>query len=203
MRKIPRNACDPKRVIYRFACSDRQVQYMSREEATASVVVCRTEGGPMGERQLDHEPSGKHKESAVGRVRFCASGWRSVSSIGIACTLAWAFLVNAAGGGVPGQQTSWQLSYAVLSVVVVVLGFSASKHPAVLGSKRKSRACGATPCDCVTAAACFVPGADVAALSGAAVLLHSPPPPVSIKAMPATHATTRRSPTMRRSVWRK
>ncbi len=100
----------------------------------------------MVERQLGHGPSGKHKETASGRMRSCASGGRSVSYIGIACTLAWAFFVNAAGGGVPGQQTSWQLSYAVLSVVVVVLGFSASKHPAVLESKRAGAAAAGVGC---------------------------------------------------------
>lgn len=135
---------------------------MSHEEATASVVVCRTEGGVMVERQLGHGPRGKHKETASGRVHSCTSGGRSVSYIGIACTLAWAFFVNAAGGGVPGQQTSWQLSYAVLSVVVVVLGFSASKHPAVLESKRAGAAAAGVGCiaSVVLAISFAMPGMD-------------------------------------------
>ncbi len=58
-----------------------------------------------------------------------------VPAIGIACTLAWAFLVNAAGEGAPGQQTAWQLSYAVLSAAVVALGFAASKRSSVLESR--------------------------------------------------------------------
>ncbi len=69
-----------------------------------------------------------------------------IPSIGIACTLAWAFLINAAGEGAPSQQTAWQLSYAVLSVAVVALGFAASKRAATLKSRAIGISVGALGC---------------------------------------------------------
>ena len=55
-------------------------------------------------------------------------------SIGISCTLAWAFLINAAGSAAPEGALSWQASYIVLAAAMVVFGFVAHKAPAFLES---------------------------------------------------------------------
>lgn len=65
---------------------------------------------------------------ATGRPR---TRW---ASIGISCTLAWAFLINAAGGAAPEGALSWQASYIVLAAAMVVFGFAAHKAPAFLES---------------------------------------------------------------------
>ncbi len=51
------------------------------------------------------------------------------ASIGICCTLAWAFLINAAAGSAPEGQFSWQASYLVLAAAMVAFGFIARKTP--------------------------------------------------------------------------
>lgn len=56
------------------------------------------------------------------------------TSIGICCTLAWAFLINAAGGEAPTGQLSWQVSYFVLALAMVAFGFIARSKPAFVES---------------------------------------------------------------------
>ena len=57
-----------------------------------------------------------------------------LASIGICCTLAWAFLINAAGGEAPTGQLSWQVSYFALAVAMVAFGFIARSKPAFVES---------------------------------------------------------------------
>lgn len=47
---------------------------------------------------------------------------------GIACVLAWAFWLNGASGE-PADQTPWQLSYIVLSLMMAALGIASLKRP--------------------------------------------------------------------------
>ena len=61
-----------------------------------------------------------------GRLRW--------ASIGICCTLAWAFLINAASSATPGGELSWQASYLVLAAAMVAFGGIAHKAPAFLES---------------------------------------------------------------------
>lgn len=56
------------------------------------------------------------------------------SSIGICCTLAWAFLVNGMGSDAPTMQFSWQASYLVLAAAMIAFGILAGKKPAFLES---------------------------------------------------------------------
>lgn len=56
------------------------------------------------------------------------------ASLGICCTLAWAFLINAAGGEAPTGQLSWQVSYFALAVAMVAFGFIARSEPAFVES---------------------------------------------------------------------
>ena len=55
-------------------------------------------------------------------------------SLGICCTLAWAFLINAAASGDLTMQLSWQASYLFLAAAVVGFGYVASKNSAFLES---------------------------------------------------------------------
>ncbi len=109
-------------------------------------------------------PKGESVKQKIGpaSTRNGKRNLASMSAIGIACTLAWAFLINAAGESAPGQQSAWRLSYAVLSIAVVALGLLASKRSAVL----ESRGAGivAATFGCISSgalsAAFFVPGLD-------------------------------------------
>ena len=56
------------------------------------------------------------------------------ASIGICCALAWAFLINAAGGEAPTAQLSWQVSYFALALAMVAFGFVARRKPAFVDS---------------------------------------------------------------------
>lgn len=51
------------------------------------------------------------------------------ASVGISCTLAWAFLINAAGGTAPTGQLSWQMSYIVLALAMIAFGLIAHRVP--------------------------------------------------------------------------
>ena len=68
----------------------------------------------------------KKADSAAAKPRL--------ASIGICCTLAWAFLINAAGGEAPTGQLSWQVSYFALAVAMVAFGFIARSKPAFVES---------------------------------------------------------------------
>ena len=63
---------------------------------------------------------------APGRLRFAA--------IGICCALAWAFLINGAGGATPTAQFTWQASYVVLSLAMMAFGLVAGKWPQFIES---------------------------------------------------------------------
>lgn len=56
--------------------------------------------------------------------------------LGIACTLAWAFFINATRGTQAIQQLPWQLSYIFLAGAMLVFGYCANKAPGFLASKR-------------------------------------------------------------------
>ena len=58
----------------------------------------------------------------------------NISSIGICCTLAWAFLINAASGATPEGQLSWNISYIILAGAMLAFGYVAHKVPAFLES---------------------------------------------------------------------
>ncbi len=51
------------------------------------------------------------------------------AAIGICCPLAWAFLINAAGGTSPEGLVSWQTSYLVMAAAMVAFGAIARKMP--------------------------------------------------------------------------
>ncbi len=74
--------------------------------------------------------------AATGDARGCAQGadLPRFAAIGICCTLAWAFLINAAGGATPEGAFSWQASYIVLAAAMVVFGAIARKVPAFIES---------------------------------------------------------------------
>ncbi len=46
-------------------------------------------------------------------------GWKAFASTGIACPLAWGFIINAIGGAEPAGQIPWTVSYLVLAVAVI------------------------------------------------------------------------------------
>lgn len=76
-------------------------------------------------------------QRAVGEAdRASAQGTGKLrwASIGICCTLAWAFLINAASSATPGADVSWQASYLVLAAAMVLFGGIAHKVPAFLES---------------------------------------------------------------------
>ena len=81
--------------------------------------------------QADKSKAGQKK--ADGAAAKPAAKPR-LASIGICCTLAWAFLINAAGGEAPTGQLSWQVSYFALAVAMVAFGFIARSKPAFVES---------------------------------------------------------------------
>lgn len=52
------------------------------------------------------------------------------ASTGIACPLAWGFLMNAFGGVSPSAQLPWTLSYLLLAVAVLIFAAVSRKAPA-------------------------------------------------------------------------
>ena len=81
----------------------------------------RTSGAVSGKAEGARMRAAAAGKPAGSRPRF--------ASIGICCTLAWAFLINAAAGTAPEGQFSWQASYLVLAVAMVAFGFIARKVP--------------------------------------------------------------------------
>lgn len=86
--------------------------------------------------ERDGAEQDKASDSLSATVTHVADQFKrpKLASIGICCTLAWAFLINGASGGVPAQQFTWQVSYVVLAAAMVVFGIVASKFPAFLES---------------------------------------------------------------------
>ena len=81
--------------------------------------------------QADKSKAGQQKaDSAAAKL----AAKPRLASIGICCTLAWAFLINAAGGEAPTGQLSWQVSYFALAVAMVAFGFIARSKPAFVES---------------------------------------------------------------------
>lgn len=72
--------------------------------------------------------------SADARAGAQGAGGPRFAAIGICCTLAWAFLINAAGGTTPEGAFSWQTSYIVLAAAMVAFGAIARKAPAFIES---------------------------------------------------------------------
>lgn len=72
------------------------------------------------------EPGDASKAPAAKRTGF--------ASIGICCTLAWAFLINAAGGAAPEGLLSWRVAYFVLAAAIVAFGAIAREAPAFVKS---------------------------------------------------------------------
>ena len=62
---------------------------------------------------------GSHPESAKHNPHI-ASKMVAFASTGIACPLAWGFLINAFGGVSPSAQLPWTFSYLLLAVAVLV-----------------------------------------------------------------------------------
>ena len=62
--------------------------------------------------ELNHKPAG-------GKPRFSAK-MTAFASTGIACPLAWGFLINAFGGVSPSAQLPWTFSYLLLAVAVLL-----------------------------------------------------------------------------------
>lgn len=78
--------------------------------------------------------SAKKAEPANNENGAAAGNKLGFASLGICCTLAWAFLVNAIGSSAPTAQSSWQISYLVLSAVIIAFGFVGAKKPAFVAS---------------------------------------------------------------------
>lgn len=64
------------------------------------------------------KPESNHKP-AGGKPRFSAK-MTAFASTGIACPLAWGFLINAFGGVSPSAQLPWTFSYLLLAVAVLL-----------------------------------------------------------------------------------
>lgn len=105
----------------------------SREEGTgmAKESVQSAKASRARTVQADKSKAGQKKaDSAAAKP----TAKPRLASIGICCTLAWAFLINAAGGEAPTGQLSWQVSYFALAVAMVAFGFIARSKPAFVES---------------------------------------------------------------------
>lgn len=61
-------------------------------------------------------------------------GWKALASTGIACPLAWGFIINAIGGAEPSGQIPWTVSYLVLAVAVIAFAAISRNLPAFFSS---------------------------------------------------------------------
>lgn len=73
--------------------------------------------------------SGSKSESTQHKPHF-TDRMVAFASTGIACPLAWGFLMNAFGGVSPSVQLPWTLSYLLLAVAVLVFAAVSRKAPA-------------------------------------------------------------------------
>ena len=74
--------------------------------------------------------------SSRKEVRGTNERWFRAPFAGIACTLVWAFLINAmAGVGAPEGQHMWTLSYVALSIAMPIMGLLSKLKPSVLSLK--------------------------------------------------------------------
>lgn len=64
-----------------------------------------------------------------------ADGWKAFASTGIACPLAWGFIINAIGGSEPSGQIPWTVSYLVLAVTVIAFAAVSRSVPAFFTSR--------------------------------------------------------------------
>ena len=71
--------------------------------------------------ESNHKPAG-------GKPRFSAK-MTAFASTGIACPLAWGFLINAFGGVSPSAQLPWTFSYLLLAVAVLLFAAVSRKAP--------------------------------------------------------------------------
>lgn len=62
-------------------------------------------------------------------------GWKAFASTGIACPLAWGFIINAIGGTEPSGQIPWTVSYLVLAVAVIAFAAISRSIPAFFTSR--------------------------------------------------------------------
>ena len=77
--------------------------------------------------------SGSKSDSTRRKPRF-TNKMVAFASTGIACPLAWGFLMNAFGGVAPSAQLPWTLSYLVLAVAVLIFAAISRKAPAFFSS---------------------------------------------------------------------
>lgn len=61
---------------------------------------------------------------------------KSWAFLGLACTLAWAFLINGAVGGDSSHQAPWNIAYGALAVCMLGFGAAYVKAPAFLNSRQ-------------------------------------------------------------------
>lgn len=73
------------------------------------------------------KPESSHKP-AGDKPRFSAK-MTAFASTGIACPLAWGFLINAFGGVSPSAQLPWTFSYLLLAVAVLLFAAVSRKAP--------------------------------------------------------------------------
>ena len=121
--------------------------YRSEEHGTQQrEIICgKVAGGTVAKVQEPRERKADGRKTAAASdvpAKAIAAAGKTPSasnkprwtSIGICCTLAWAFLINAAGGEAPTGQLSWQVSYFALALAMVAFGFIARSKPAFVES---------------------------------------------------------------------
>ena len=86
--------------------------------------------------------SGSKSESTQHKPHF-TDRMVAFASTGIACPLAWGFLMNAFGGVSPSVQLPWTLSYLLLAVAVLVFAAVSRKAPAFFSSGVSATVAGA------------------------------------------------------------
>ena len=64
-----------------------------------------------------------------------SGGWKAFASTGIACPLAWGFIINAIGATEPTGQIPWTVSYLVLAVAVIAFAAISRSIPAFFTSQ--------------------------------------------------------------------
>lgn len=64
-----------------------------------------------------------------------SGGWKAFASTGIACPLAWGFIINAIGATEPTGQIPWTVSYLVLAVAVIAFAAISRSTPAFFTSQ--------------------------------------------------------------------
>ena len=86
--------------------------------------------------------SGSKSESTQHKPHF-TDRMVAFASTGIACPLAWGFLMNAFGGVSPSAQLPWTLSYLLLAVAVLIFAAISRKAPAFFSSGVSATVAGA------------------------------------------------------------